>query len=98
MKLFFLFLVFFVATVSADDKCGICKASVKSIKDSKELAYTAELTTEQIENIVNKHVKKNCHAPSICQKLIKSLIEIADQLDDDLDATPAQLCKFVYQC
>ncbi|EFP11356.1 hypothetical protein CRE_13177 [Caenorhabditis remanei] len=59
MKLFFLFLVavFLVATVTADDKCGICKASVKSIKDSKELAYTAELTTEQIENIVNKHVK-----------------------------------------
>ncbi|UMM38560.1 hypothetical protein L5515_009926 [Caenorhabditis briggsae] len=94
-------LVFFVLLAligfSFASKCDSCKASVKDIKDGKGLAYMANLTTKQIEDYVTKNVNQNCSG-SDCAKLIRSLIEIADQLDDDLDATPEELCKFVYFC
>uniref|UniRef100_A0A1I7V2Y1 Saposin B-type domain-containing protein n=1 Tax=Caenorhabditis tropicalis TaxID=1561998 RepID=A0A1I7V2Y1_9PELO len=96
MKFALSFLLLVVSATFAE-KCDVCKASVKGIKDGKGLAYMADLTTEQIESYIKKHVDKHCSG-SFCPKLIKSLIEIADQLDDDMNSTPEELCKFIYFC
>ncbi|CAL2047782.1 unnamed protein product [Caenorhabditis brenneri] len=94
---FSLVILFLVVSTTFADKCGNCKASVKAIKDGKGLAYMADLTAKQIEDYIRKHVEKNCSG-STCSKLVSSLVEIADQLDDDLNVSPADLCKFVYFC